>query len=337
MWLSRRVATGNRRLTRTQPGAHRLEPSAMPDVCVIVPACEAEATLAACLRPLAEVGADVLVVDSASDRPHGRDRRRARRARARRSTTVPARPAPARAGLAATTASSSASPTPTASRRRAGSTRSRPRSPTTTSCRGASSPSARPARSTAPCTVPGPSPRFETANLGVRRELAERLGGFARLATGPAATEHPFGEDAIFGWRAVRAGARVGLGARRARPPRRLCPRPARLHRRAAPPALLSRARARAARDAQRAVPLAAHGGVRPRARGRRRCRASPAAVAAAGRCAVRPPTRLPAAATVQALGRCASTSRSSPPTPWAALRWSIGSLTARRVLALAV
>jgi cellulose synthase/poly-beta-1,6-N-acetylglucosamine synthase-like glycosyltransferase len=51
---------------------------------------------------------------------------------------------------------------------------------------------------------------FESANLFVRREVFERIGGF------PAGLERsgaPFGEDAIFGWRAVRTGARVGFCA----------------------------------------------------------------------------------------------------------------------------
>lgn len=54
---------------------------------------------------------------------------------------------------------------------------------------------------------------FETANLFVKRSLFERLGGF------PAGLEEgepdggPFGEDAIFGWRARRAGARTGFCA----------------------------------------------------------------------------------------------------------------------------
>ncbi len=59
-------------------------------------------------------------------------------------------------------------------------------------------------------SVPGPSPRFETANLLVTREMFERAGGFQPLrALGPGPEEAPFGEDALFGWRARRAGARV--------------------------------------------------------------------------------------------------------------------------------
>ena len=58
-------------------------------------------------------------------------------------------------------------------------------------------------------SLPSASPRFETANLGVRRDLFDRVGGFERLAGGP---DHGhFGEDAVFGWRAVRVGARVGF------------------------------------------------------------------------------------------------------------------------------
>lgn len=58
----------------------------------------------------------------------------------------------------------------------------------------------------------GPSPLFETANLAVRREAFDRVGGFTAVATGPglrprAPHEH-FGEDARFGRWALRAGAR---------------------------------------------------------------------------------------------------------------------------------
>ncbi|HWC85738.1 MAG TPA: glycosyltransferase [Solirubrobacteraceae bacterium] len=52
---------------------------------------------------------------------------------------------------------------------------------------------------------------FESANLFVRRECFERAGGFpAGLERSGAA---PFGEDVIFGWRAVRAGARTAFCA----------------------------------------------------------------------------------------------------------------------------
>jgi glycosyltransferase involved in cell wall biosynthesis len=61
------------------------------------------------------------------------------------------------------------------------------------------------------------SPLFETANLAVRREVADRVGGFepfapvAGVRTGlrPSVDEGHFGEDAVFGWRARRAGART--------------------------------------------------------------------------------------------------------------------------------
>jgi glycosyltransferase involved in cell wall biosynthesis len=61
------------------------------------------------------------------------------------------------------------------------------------------------------------SPLFETANLAVRRDLVERVGGFESFApvagvrTGlrPTVDQGHFGEDAVFGWRARRAGARV--------------------------------------------------------------------------------------------------------------------------------
>jgi hypothetical protein len=67
----------------------------------------------------------------------------------------------------------------------------------------------------------GQSPRFETANLAVRREVVERVGGFEAFASNsgdgdppgirPRPGEGHFGEDAVFGWRAVRAGARVAF------------------------------------------------------------------------------------------------------------------------------
>jgi glycosyltransferase involved in cell wall biosynthesis len=61
------------------------------------------------------------------------------------------------------------------------------------------------------------SPLFETANLAVRREIVDRVGGFEPFApvdgvrTGhrPTVAEGHFGEDAVFGWRARRAGART--------------------------------------------------------------------------------------------------------------------------------
>ena len=56
--------------------------------------------------------------------------------------------------------------------------------------------------------VVGRSPLFEAANLFVTRELFERLHGFESWL-GPARGKE-LGEDVLFGWRAVRAGARVG-------------------------------------------------------------------------------------------------------------------------------
>ena len=56
--------------------------------------------------------------------------------------------------------------------------------------------------------ITGPSPLFESANLFATRELFERVGGFARPEQIPLAVERGhFGEDAVFGWRALRAGA----------------------------------------------------------------------------------------------------------------------------------
>ena len=49
---------------------------------------------------------------------------------------------------------------------------------------------------------------FESANLFVRRSLFESLAGFP---AGLETTGAPFGEDVIFGWRARRAGARTSF------------------------------------------------------------------------------------------------------------------------------
>lgn len=55
--------------------------------------------------------------------------------------------------------------------------------------------------------VLGCSPLFESANLFVRRELFEALGGFESWL-GPRGGKE-LGEDVWFGWRAVRRGARI--------------------------------------------------------------------------------------------------------------------------------
>jgi glycosyltransferase involved in cell wall biosynthesis len=64
------------------------------------------------------------------------------------------------------------------------------------------------------------SPRFETANLAVRRTTAEAIGGFEPFAPVPGRDDlglrpRPdqghFGEDAVFGWRARRHGARIAF------------------------------------------------------------------------------------------------------------------------------
>jgi glycosyltransferase involved in cell wall biosynthesis len=67
-------------------------------------------------------------------------------------------------------------------------------------------------------SVPSAYGLFESANLFVRRELFERLGGFEDWLSGPEVRflgarvgEKGLGEDVDFGWRAVRAGARTGF------------------------------------------------------------------------------------------------------------------------------
>jgi glycosyltransferase involved in cell wall biosynthesis len=57
--------------------------------------------------------------------------------------------------------------------------------------------------------VTRPSGLFETASLFVDHALFDRLGGFGEGLEG--AGEAPFGEDALFGWAARRAGATVGF------------------------------------------------------------------------------------------------------------------------------
>lgn len=52
---------------------------------------------------------------------------------------------------------------------------------------------------------------FESANLFVRRDMFERVGGFPPGLEG--AEGAPFGEDVIFGWSARRLGARTGFAA----------------------------------------------------------------------------------------------------------------------------
>jgi glycosyltransferase involved in cell wall biosynthesis len=74
----------------------------------------------------------------------------------------------------------------------------------------------RPDQRRGPCDrtlwVIGCSPLFESANLFIRRELFERLGGFESWL-GPRDGKE-LGEDVWFGWRAVRHGARIAACAR---------------------------------------------------------------------------------------------------------------------------
>ena len=66
-----------------------------------------------------------------------------------------------------------------------------------------------------PGVIPGPFDRtlwiddetgfYETANLFVRREVLERVGGFEPLIR--SEVERVIGEDVWLGWRARRAGA----------------------------------------------------------------------------------------------------------------------------------
>lgn len=64
-----------------------------------------------------------------------------------------------------------------------------------------------------------PSALFETANLGVRRDLFDAIGGFepfvptgrANPGIRPRPEQGHFGEDVVFGWRARRLGARIAF------------------------------------------------------------------------------------------------------------------------------
>lgn len=58
-------------------------------------------------------------------------------------------------------------------------------------------------------SVTRPGGLFESANVFVRRELFERVGGFTQVTGGRH--ERPFGEDTWFGWQAVRRGARIAF------------------------------------------------------------------------------------------------------------------------------
>lgn len=60
--------------------------------------------------------------------------------------------------------------------------------------------------------VSSPGPLFETANLLVRREVFETLGGFPPGLTPGGGKE--MGEDVLFGWSARRAGARIAFADR---------------------------------------------------------------------------------------------------------------------------
>jgi glycosyltransferase involved in cell wall biosynthesis len=66
--------------------------------------------------------------------------------------------------------------------------------------------------------VSASSPLFETANMAVTRDLAERIGGFEpfapppdgrRVGLRPTVDQGHIGEDVVFGWRARRTGARI--------------------------------------------------------------------------------------------------------------------------------
>ena len=57
------------------------------------------------------------------------------------------------------------------------------------------------------------SPLYPTANLAVRRELFEHVGGFADwvLHADGSAPSHPYGEDTVMAWNLIRGGARASF------------------------------------------------------------------------------------------------------------------------------
>ena len=186
----------------------------MAEVAVIVPARNAAATIESTLRAIAELEFDrpfdVIVVDDAST-----DETAAIAARhGAQVVTLPLQSGPGaarNAGVAATTASSlaftDADCTPSRSWLRAG---------ISALARGADLVTGpiRPVEDTVvgpfdrTLSVEGPSPLFESANVFVSRELFERLDGFRRPpGVSLTVAQGHFGEDVVFGWRAMRAGA----------------------------------------------------------------------------------------------------------------------------------
>jgi glycosyltransferase involved in cell wall biosynthesis len=187
----------------------------MPAVTVIVPACDAEATIGRTLDALSAIEpklAEVIVVDDAS----GDDTAAIAEARGARVVRLDQRSGPGAARNAGVAASDSsylaftdADCEPTPDWLAAGLAALRGGADLAT---GPIRPDPRVKVGTYDRTLhaEGPSRLFESANLFVTRELFERLEGFSNPdRVGLAVRRGHFGEDVVFGWRAVRAGARI--------------------------------------------------------------------------------------------------------------------------------
>ena len=155
--------------------------------------------------------------------------------------------------------------------------------------------------------VRGPSVLFESANVIVRRSLLDRIGGFERPARLDLAVEAGhFGEDVVFGWRAVRDGARVefapGAVVRHAVFPRDARGFIAERGRLRFFPMLLGEVPELRDSRPWRLFLSPSHRPLRSRARRGRRRAPEPAVAPAPGRCSL--PAPRPAAAALAAVGR---------------------------------
>ena len=183
----------------------------MPDVSVIVPAQDAAATIGRTLAALAaqrvDSGFEIVVVDDGSSDATAAvaERAGARVVRqAKRAGPAAARNAGVTAARGRLLAFTDADCEPAPSWLAAGAAALGDADLVTGPIAPAPGVAVRPFDRT--LRVTGPSPLFESANLFARRALFERVGGFERVRR--VDIGH-FGEDALFGWRARRAGARV--------------------------------------------------------------------------------------------------------------------------------
>jgi glycosyltransferase involved in cell wall biosynthesis len=183
----------------------------VPEVSVIVPAHDAAATIGRTLAALAAQRFDgefevVVVDDASSDATAGLAERAGARVvrRARRGGPAAARNAGVAAARALLLAFTDADCGPAPAWLAAGTAALRDADLVTGPIEPAPGVAVGPFDRT--LRVTGPSPLFECANLFVTRAVFERAGGFERVRGVDAGH---FGEDALFGRRARRAGARV--------------------------------------------------------------------------------------------------------------------------------